>query len=159
MYTCDGTYASQCNLLYILLIHSITLFANRLRHPHLIQLMGYCTTPPSLIMPFMERRSLFYCLHEMHGAVCAVNVPLIFSVVGFCSVDHWFCLYHLFHSLVLTTCVFMNMKLALMCCTHVTTFFPPEQVSTHMGGEDESAAWLSLWSGIPPLFESPLCAP
>ena len=33
------------------------------QHPNLIQLMGYCSTPPALIFPFMERLSLYHCLH------------------------------------------------------------------------------------------------
>ena len=33
-------------------------------HPKLIQLMGFCPAPPSLVYPFLERLSLYYCLHE-----------------------------------------------------------------------------------------------
>lgn len=36
----------------------------RFQHHNLIQLMGFCSSPPSLILPFMERLSLYHCLHD-----------------------------------------------------------------------------------------------
>ena len=36
----------------------------RFRHPNLLPLMGYCTQPPTLVSPYMERGSLYANLHK-----------------------------------------------------------------------------------------------
>ena len=42
---------------------TMNIFPFSFQHPNLVQLMGYCSTPPALIFPFMERLSLYHCLH------------------------------------------------------------------------------------------------
>ena len=42
----------------------VSLCTFRFRHPNLLPLMGYCTNPPVLVSPFIERGSLYVNLHK-----------------------------------------------------------------------------------------------
>ena len=42
---------------------TMNIFPFSFQHPNFIQLMGYYSTPPALIFPFMEPLSLYYRLH------------------------------------------------------------------------------------------------
>ena len=54
------------------------------QHPNLVQLMGYCSTPPALIFPFMERLSLYHCLHAYKvNSFVAFNYMLVLMCVSF----------------------------------------------------------------------------
>ena len=54
-------------------------FYSRLRHPNVINLMGYCANPLSFIYSYMERLSLHFSLHDCKQVD-------IYSVYGFdCS--------------------------------------------------------------------------
>lgn len=50
--------------MYMYIVNAITLCTdNRYRHSNLIELMGYCTSPPGLVFQFMQNGSLYDNLH------------------------------------------------------------------------------------------------
>ena len=51
----------------------------RFSHPNIIQLVGYCASPPALIYPFMEQHSLHYAPYEHKVHVCTCTH-------GFCCI-------------------------------------------------------------------------
>lgn len=51
-------------------------FDYRFRHPNLLPLMGYCTQPPTLVSPFMERGSLYRNLHKWKVIISKMGLLL-----------------------------------------------------------------------------------
>ena len=72
----------------------MTLFPFSFQHPNLIQLIGYCSAPPALIFPFMERLSLYNCLRLQsmkHGSLQTETTYLFGSMFLLLIVMYPFC--------------------------------------------------------------------
>ena len=58
----------------------LNVFIFRFRHPNLMTLMGYCSSLPALVYPFMVRMSLFINLHKFK--VSTVCLPTFVHTLG-----------------------------------------------------------------------------